>query len=89
MPRPGTRRWPISNGDGNPDIVSSNNNDAFLSICPGKGDGTFAPAVFFGANVFPAQIVAGTLDQGGMPGLVLVNSDGQPSAAYVPRNTSK
>jgi len=33
--------------------------------------------------------VAGTLDQGGMPGLVLVNSDGQPSAAYVPRNTSK
>ena len=44
------------NGDGIPDIafLSFGENDA--GVLAGNGDGTFAPAVFFGANVFPLQI---------------------------------
>jgi hypothetical protein len=40
-----------------------------------------------GANVFPLQIAAGTLAQGGAPGLVLVSD--APIFYTVLRNTSK
>jgi len=63
-----------------------------VAVADLNGDGTFAPAVFFGANVFPLQIAAGTLEQRGKPGLVLVNNGflQQPSVAYtVLRNTTK
>ena len=78
------------NGDGIPDIafMSFGENDA--GVLAGKGDGTLAPAVFFGANIFPLQIAAGTLEQGGKPGLVLVNSEFSDPVYYtVLVNTSK
>ena len=62
------------NGDGIPDIAFMSFGEGDAGVLAGKGDGTFAPAVFFGANVFPLQIAAGTLEQGGKPGLVLVNN---------------
>jgi hypothetical protein len=80
------------NGDGIPDIAFMSFGEQDAGVLAGKGDGTFAPAVFFGANVFPLQIAAGTLEQGGKPGLVLVNngSFSQPPVAYtVLRNTSR
>jgi len=75
------------NGDGIPDIAFMSYGERDAGVLAGKGDGTFAPAVFFGANVFPIQIAAGTLEQGGKPGLVLVSE--APISYSVLRNTSK
>jgi len=80
------------NGDGIPDIAFMSFGEGDSGVLAGKGDGTFAPAAFFGANVFPLQIAAGTLEQGGKPGLILVNNGflQQPAVAYtVLRNTTK
>jgi hypothetical protein len=75
------------NGDGIPDIAFMSYGERDAGVLAGKGDGTFEPAVFFGANVFPIQIAAGTLQQGGQPGLVLVSE--APIFYTVLRNTSK
>jgi hypothetical protein len=80
------------NGDGIPDIAFMSFGGEDAGVLAGNGDGTFAPAVFFGANVFPIAIAGGTLDQGGKPGLVLVNNGflQEPAVAYtVLRNTTK
>jgi len=80
------------NGDGIPDIAFMSFGEEDAGVMAGKGDGTFGPPVFFGANVFPLQIAAGTLEQGGKPGLVLVNNgfEERPPVAYtVLRNMSK
>lgn len=80
------------NGDGIPDIAVMSYGQEDAAVLAGKGDGTFAPAAFFGANVFPLQIAAGTLAEGGKPGLVLVNNGflQEPPVTYtVLRNTSK
>jgi hypothetical protein len=78
------------NGDGIPDIAFMSFGEEDAGVMAGKGDGTFAPAVFFGANIFPIAIAAGTLSQGGKPGLVLVNNEvNQPAYYTVLRNASK
>ena len=58
----------------------------------GNGDGTFAPAFFFGADVFPLAIASGTLTKRGQRGLMLVNNGflAKPAVTYtVPRNTGE
>ena len=80
------------NGDGIPDIAFMSYGEEDAGVLVGKGDGTFETAVLFGANSFPLQIAAGTLAQGGKPGLVLVNNGflQLPPVTYtVLRNTSK
>jgi len=82
----------LGNGDGIPDIAFMSFGERDAGVMAGKGDGTFAPPEFFGANVFPLSIAGGTLAQGAKPGLVLVNDGflGTPAIAYtVLRNTSK
>src|SRR5580658_5885139 len=74
------------NGDGIPDIAFMSYGERDAGVLAGRGDGTFEPAVFFGANVFPIQIAAGTLEQGGKPGLVLVSE--APIFYSVLRNTT-
>jgi hypothetical protein len=80
------------NGDGIPDIAILSQGNYDVGVVAGNGDGTFQPAVFFGAGSLPYTMAAGTLIQGGKPGLVLVNNGfaAEPPVAYtVLRNTSQ
>src|SRR5207247_9310610 len=58
------------NGDGKPDLAVANegtfqNNytDGGVSVLLSKGDGTFFPAVNYGAGTHPFSIVAGDLNK--------------------------
>jgi len=60
------------NGDGNPDIVSSNNNEAFLSIYLGNGDGTFQSPAHAPCAFAPENMV-----------ILDFNGDGIPDIAFM------
>jgi hypothetical protein len=77
LPLPGNAGpWQVQvadlNGDGNLDIVSSNNNESYLSIYLGKGDGTFKPPAKAPCAFAPENMV-----------ILDFNGDGIPDIAFM------
>jgi Bacterial Ig-like domain (group 3)/FG-GAP-like repeat/FG-GAP repeat len=59
------------NGDGIPDLVTSNNGDHSVSICIGNGNGTFRNAVNYGVNDILNSVVVADFNGDGKPDLAL------------------
>ena len=67
------------NGDGRPDIAEISNfladPSTGLSILIGKGDGTFAPPVYYNAGAFPISLAVADFNADGIADLVVTDSD--------------
>lgn len=65
------------NGDGKPDVAVANNGQAgcgdTVSVLLGNGDGTFQPAVNFGAGVAPAAIASADLNGDRLDDLIVAD----------------
>ena len=61
------------NGDGNLDIVSSNNNESYLSIYLGNGDGTFQQPTRASCAFAPENIVILDFDGDGIPDIAFMS----------------
>jgi hypothetical protein len=67
------------NGDGVPDLVVANAHylaNGTVSVLCGKGDGTFLPAIYFGAGKDPFAVAVGDLTGTGHSDIVTANYDG-------------
>ncbi len=65
-------------GDGDPDIVNSNNGSNNLSLLVNNGSGSFAPSVFFNGNVTGEYgVVAGDMNSDGIMDVVVGAREGQ------------
>ncbi|MER5867069.1 FG-GAP-like repeat-containing protein [Kitasatospora sp. NPDC002040] len=62
------------NGDGKPDLATSNANTNNASVVLGNGDGTFGTATQLALGAAPQDIAAADLDGDGHPDLVTANS---------------
>lgn len=68
------------NGDGKPDIVVANWNDASISVLTNNGNGTFNPAVTYANGFNPYTIMALDVDGDGLPDIVVANEGGKSLA---------
>jgi hypothetical protein len=62
------------NGDGNMDIVSSNNGDNTISVVLGNGDGTFPKAVGYSTDSKPGNLSAADFNGDGKIDLVVIST---------------
>jgi hypothetical protein len=75
---PGTADpWEVAiadlNGDGNLDIVSSNNNESYISIYLGNGDGTFKPPSNNFSAFAPLDLVIADVNGDGIPDIAFLS----------------
>jgi len=91
------------NGDGVPDLVTSNYSGTTISVLLGNGDGTFQPHVDYTVGSFPFGMAMGDLNGDGIPDLavaahnssavqvLLGNGDGtfQPAQSLTTAGTSQ
>jgi hypothetical protein len=61
------------NGDGIPDLVTTNPNSDNVSILLGKGDGTFLLPVNYGVGGYPEYVAVGDFNGDGKPDLAVTN----------------
>ena len=61
------------NGDGFPDLVSTNYGGSTMSVQIGNGDGTFQPHVDYPVGTFSFGLAAGDLNGDGIPDLVVAS----------------
>ena len=64
------------NGDGNPDVAVTNDEDSTVSILLGNGDGTFTNAngsPVFSGNYAPGPVTAADFNSDGIPDLAIAN----------------
>ena len=73
------------NGDGNLDIVSSNNNESYLSIYLGNGDGTFQPPTQASSAFAPENVVILDFNGDGIPDIAFM-SFGEEDAGVMAGN---
>src|SRR5205814_1174352 len=59
------------NGDGKPDLVTSNSDSNNLGILLGTGGGNFAAATFVPLSSFPGDLAVTDLDSDGKPDIVV------------------
>ena len=77
------------NRDGNPDIIAADNGPLGATmngnavVLLGKGDGTFQPAVLYGAGFQPIGVVSADLNADGWPDVALLNAGGQQGMGMV------
>jgi hypothetical protein len=64
------------NGDGKPDIVVTNSYNSDLGVLLGNGDGTFQPAVIYGAGGSANSVTIGDVNGDGRPDIVVGNNNG-------------
>ena len=64
------------NGDGKPDLAVPNLASNNVSVLAGKGDGTFEPAVNFGAGTLPNSVAVGDFNGDGKPDLAVADIAG-------------
>ncbi|MBZ5535409.1 MAG: FG-GAP-like repeat-containing protein [Acidobacteriia bacterium] len=88
-PYPSTGNEPRSvavgdfNGDARADLAVADAGSNDVSILMGRGDGTFAATVYFGANVRPGFIAVGDFNGDDNPDLVVTNpTDGTVSVLF-------
>jgi hypothetical protein len=62
------------NGDGKPDLVTTNAGNDTVSVLLGNGDGTFRPQQSRGVGPGPVAVAVADLNGDGKPDLVVVNS---------------
>jgi hypothetical protein len=62
------------NGDGSPDIITSNYASNTVSALLGNGNGTFQPQVTFSTDLAPVQTVISDVNGDGRPDLITVNN---------------
>src|SRR5262249_42510360 len=62
------------NGDGQPDLVTANQNDNTVSVLLGKGDGTFQRPAHFAAGDLPVSVAVGGFNGDGQPHLAVANA---------------
>ena len=61
------------NGDGIPDLIIANFNDATVSVLLGNGDGTFQPEQTYAVGERPASVAVADLNGDGKPDIVVAN----------------
>jgi hypothetical protein len=61
-------------GDGNPDVVTTNSGSDTVSVLLGKGDGNFATKVDYPTGLGPASIVLGDFNRDGRLDIVAANA---------------
>ena len=73
MPSPRPSAVADLNGDGRPDIVTTNSADNTVSVLLGNGDGTFQPQQTFAVGRSPRGLAVADLTGDGIPDLVVAN----------------
>jgi hypothetical protein len=63
------------NADGNPDIVTANQDSNDVAVVVGAGDGIFESAQLYAAGQFPIAAAAADLNADGAPDVVTANRD--------------
>src|SRR2546426_882812 len=61
------------NGDGKPDLATTNNGGNTVSVLMGAGNGTFGAATSFPVESSPFSVAIGDLNGDGKPDLVVAN----------------
>jgi hypothetical protein len=61
------------NGDGIPDLITTNSNGNDVSVLLGHGDGSFQPARNFPVGLFPTSLVVGDFNGDGIPDLAVTS----------------
>jgi hypothetical protein len=70
------------NGDGRPDMVTSNSDGNSVSVLLGNGDGTFSVQQTFAVGRSPRPVKVADLNGDGIPDLIVANSGGNNVLVY-------
>jgi predicted NUDIX family NTP pyrophosphohydrolase len=73
------------NGDGKPDLVTSNDQLNTISVLPNKGDGSFSPNIDHRTGTAPYAVAIGDLNGDGNRDLVTANFDASTISVFLNR----
>jgi hypothetical protein len=74
------------NGDGKPDLITTNYTGGTVSVLPGNGDGTFQPQQTFDVGPYPGVVAVADVNGDGKPDLIVTNK--QDNTVSVLLNTT-